>query len=198
MINISHAWCYRKLMLLRLVVVNVDVRVQRNKLLWNKLNWLWQRQRGVHSILVPYVPQLSNAYAPSHPSDVKENTIYQTSTPSSIALWSRPGVHMTISGAISSLQGSEWAPRLVWSYKSSHKINCNDCVFWHIPIRTSIYFYTHLSSLNVRSDEPLLPKHIGHLWPCCQFPSFPSFTTFDEYCRPEKPHRSCSFLNAQI
>lgn len=115
---------YRKLMLLRLVVVNVDARVQRNKLLWNKFNWLWQRQWGVsqHPGAI-CSPAKQRICAQSSKWCKRKHDI---STPSSIALWSRSGVHMTISGAISSLHGSEWTPRLVWSYKSSHKINRND------------------------------------------------------------------------
>ena len=53
--------------------------------------------------------QVSDAHAPGHPRDVKQNVIHQTRPPSSIAPWSSSGAHMPIVGAFGSGQGSVWA-----------------------------------------------------------------------------------------
>ena len=54
--------------------------------------------------------QVSNANAPSHPHDLKENGIHQTRPSSSIAQWSSSDAHILIIGDFSGGRGQRGHP----------------------------------------------------------------------------------------
>ncbi len=153
---------------------------------------------------MPCVPQVSDAHAPGHPRDVKENVIHQTRPRSSIAPWSSSDAHVPTVAAFGSGQGSAWAPWLVWGMQPHMQQSVMHCVFWHLSIRTSINFLSNLSySSSVGSDhmgQPSLPTCINEPWlPMTLSPVHRStllgpLLIDTDHCRPRTLHKKMEML----